>query len=207
MKSYQVLILIVVVGVLGAGSWLFFGHRSEAPPKQGYNPYQKIESKILLNTAQILEVLEPPPRESVLVYRTLDSSGLWQTGSVQGAAIKGDPRSALPSSGESMWIGKLWAKPKPPEITVPLYFCRYTVDGHQDLALDARTDCTVDGKLEKNTPIGYGSAQIRTGYYLAFRCISHKHGTYLSLNPNCEDPADHVTGTLPALRAVESGAQ
>jgi len=207
MKPFQILIIIVVLSLVGTGAWFLLGHRPEAPSQKGYNPYQKVESKIRLNPAQVLEVLEPSLRDSVLVYRFLDSNALWQIGSVQGASLQGDLSSVLPSSGESMWIGKLWVRPKPPEITVPLYLCRYTVDGHQDLALDVRTDCTVDGKLEKNNPIGYGSAQIRTGYYLAFRCISHKHGTYLSLNPNCEDPADHVTGTLPALRAVESGAQ
>jgi hypothetical protein len=145
--------------------------------------------RVELNETQKRQIFEPG-KDWVTAYR-FRSHDTWQ--------IAIDPSEA---SGATA-IGRLYAKPAPPEVAVPLYLCDFGAPGKPNVVLDIQKDCSRHGKPLKPEPVGYGAEKIRTGYRLIFRCKSKEYGTYLSFKSDCENPGDRIETDLAAFRLVE----
>lgn len=196
--------------VLGS-AWFLLRERDPLP-QSASDPHRRIESHVSLNPAQLAEMLDPGP-DAILVSRYMNPKGRW-TISLGAAAPSRELEVAsrllamLPFGMKAISIARLPRMPRPPEIAVPLYLCRYpsrrTASSDDSvelssLSLDSDPRCDGEGDPLSATPIGYASEKIRTGYRLVVRCLSRRSGVYLSLNVRCEAPEDLFHGKIGAL--------
>lgn len=185
----------LVAGLLALGSGVAFIYlrRSTVPALERTGTHRVVESQYRLSDAQRAS-LPSPSSGTVLVFRFLDVSGVWQIAVGEG-----------PMAGAQavMPIGLLFREPSGPEVDVPLYHCEFDSKS-RGTSLDASSACAGEGRLLDPNPVGYVSRQIRTGFLLIYRCLSRERGRYISLNPRCEGPADLLDQPLGAILAAEN---
>ena len=147
---------------------------------------------LLLSEEQQKEVVQPK-KGSVMAYRYLDENKIWQVGIGE---VKDQGSSHL-------ILGHLFKEELSPEVTTPIYLCAYEGFGGKNLSFDVNKNCSGEGKLVENKPIGFASEQVRTGFRMLARCKNQRSGMYLTHNLRCDQPDDRLHGGLASISLSE----
>lgn len=162
----------------------------EELPTSDPHLYESKSAHVELNKTQLSEMV-PASKEMLPVMRYQDSKGIWQV-SVSSAP----PKDAT----QVKQIGFLYTAAVSHDVDVPVYVCSYKTVKGQSQSLDSSKDCTGGGTLAVNSPVGYVSKLIRTGFMTLVRCQDLDNGMYLSLNTRCENPKHFTQAMLGSIR-------